>query len=60
MFGWHSEESQLKKARLREAYRRQLSEVLGLPEDAPRETPEQARPEAALQMDTTPALSRAC
>lgn len=62
MFSWIFKESELKKARLRKAYRTQLSEVLGLPEEDsdPSETLRQARSETALEMDAEPELSRAC
>jgi hypothetical protein len=62
MLDWLFKESQLKKARLRKAYRKQLSEVLGLPEeDNDRsETSEQARTQTAFEMNAEPKLSRAC
>ena len=61
MFNWSRKESELKKARLRKAYRTQLSEVLGLPEEDidPRETLRQARSESALEMNAEPELSPA-
>lgn len=62
MLDWLSKESQLKKARLRKAYRKQLSEVLGLPEEDNdrNETSEQARTQTAFEMNAEPKLSRAC
>lgn len=61
MFNWSRKESELKKARLRKAYRTQLSEVLGLPEDDidPSETLRQPRSESALEMNAEPELSPA-
>lgn len=62
MLDWLFKESQLKKARLRKAYRKQLSEVLGLPEEDNNrsETSEQTGTQTAFEMNAEPKLSRAC
>jgi hypothetical protein len=62
MFGWRSKAEELEEARLRQAYRKRLAEVLGLPDEdaAPRETTPQARFETALETNAGPQLSRTC
>lgn len=62
MFGWRSKESELEEARLRQAFRKRLVEVLGLPDEgsAPSEASRQARLETALETNAEPELSRTC
>lgn len=62
MFGWRSRESELEQARVRQAFRKRLAEVLGLPEEgsALRQVSPQARLERALEPHAAPELSRSC
>ena len=62
MFGWRSKESKLEEARLRQAFRKRLSEVMGLPDEDsdPSEAAQQARFDTALEMNSEPQLSRTC
>lgn len=62
MFGWRSKEAELEEARYRQAFRKRLSEVLGLPDEdaAPSEATPQARFETALETNAGTQLSRTC
>ncbi len=62
MFGWRSKESQLEESRLRQAFRKRLSEVLGLPVEGfdRGEVSQQARFETALETHTEPELTHTC
>ena len=62
MFGWRSKESELEEARLRQAFRKRLAEVLGLPEEgsALSEASRQGQLNAALETNAEPELSRTC
>jgi hypothetical protein len=62
MFGWRSKAEELEEARLRQAFRNRLAEVLGLPhEDAdPKVATPQPRFETALETNAGTQLSRTC
>ena len=61
MFGWRSKAAELEEARLRQAFRKRLAEVLGLPdEDADPTAMPQVRFETALETNAGPQLSRTC
>ena len=62
MFGWRSKQSKLEQARLRQAFRKRLIEVLRSPEEgsAPSAASRQTRLETAPKTNTELALIRAC